>query len=264
MGIAHEMISNSEGQTSYRVRVSSFKHKMNTWKHGRVIHLKTFKIDGVKLKLKIYPNGETEDSVNSVSIFIENKSDVDIDMLFDIKMGTKKTIKDLDWHYAAGECFGWDEFYRHDQYDDDVEDEDYEITFTVKKLWKEVNEDCVYNNVSDNVKSVQKRLESLEKSMKKIDKLEALEKSVKSLIKKSGESKGDASVQRPPIPYPECPICMENMTQNTRIMQCSAGHLICGDCYENLNPKVCPTCKNEIIGRCHGMESYLRTLFPSN
>ena len=72
MGIAHEMISYSEGQTSYRVRVDSFKHKMKTWRAGRLIRLKTFKIDGLKLRLELYPNGETQEDVNHVSIYIKN------------------------------------------------------------------------------------------------------------------------------------------------------------------------------------------------
>lgn len=246
------MISHSEGQTSYRVRVVSFKHKMNTWKSGRVIHLKTFKIDGVKLGMQLYPNGDEPKYENNVSIFFANFSDDDIDISFDIKMGEKEIHKDVDWEIEAGKTWGWSDFYCHakDAYENDIDDKDYEITFTVKKLWKPVNEDCLYDNVSDNVQSVQKRLESLEKSMK-------------NLTEKSREVTCKIPIQRPPIPYPECPICMENMTQNTRIMQCSAGHLICGGCDDKLHPKICPTCKNGIIGRCHGMESYLRTLFPS-
>ena len=184
-------------------------------------------------------------------------------------MGEKRTISDNDWHLQAGNGRGWSEFYDHDE----VSDEDYEITLTVKKMWKQFHDDCVYNNVSDNVQSVQKKLESLEKKMKGLDKLESLEKKIKGLerlesLEKSVKSLLDKRVvahnQTPQIPYPECPICLENMTQGTRIMQCSAGHLICGGCYDKLNPKLCPSCKNGIIGRCHGMESYLRTLFATN
>jgi len=264
MGIAHEMLSHSEGQTSYRVRVFSFKQKMKNWKPGRVIHLKTFKVDGIKLRLDIYPNGNTSEEEDNVSIYIRNNSDVDIDILFDIQMGIKEIHNDEKMHLGAGASRGWPEFYSHrrDYYDDDDDDEEFEITVTVKKLWKQVHGDCVFNNVSDNVQSVQKRLENVEKSLAKLDKLGNLEKSVKSLIEKSEGVV--ATIQRPQIPYPECPICFNNMIQNTRIMQCSAGHLICGGCYDKLNPKICPTCKKGIIGRCHGMESYLRTLFPSN
>ena len=253
MGITHEMISNSEGKTSYRVRVDDFKYKMNTWKSGRVIHLKSFKIDGIELRLQLYPNGNERKSENHVSIFVENTSDFGIDLLFDIKMGTKKVLRNISIEMGAQESRGWKQFYRHhdDEYDA-ADDKDYEITFTVKKLWKQLEEAYAdNNNVSDSVLSVEKRMESLEKSMK-------------NLMKKRGEVSCSGSTQRPQIPYPECPICLENLTQDTRIMQCSAGHLICGGCYNNLNPEICPSCKNAIIGRCHGMESYLRTLFATN
>ena len=39
MGIVDEMISNSQGQTSYTVMVKSFVQKMDTWAPGRVIRL---------------------------------------------------------------------------------------------------------------------------------------------------------------------------------------------------------------------------------
>ena len=61
--------------------------------------------------------------------------------------------------------------------------------------------------------------------------------------------------------YPECPICLEDMTHETRIMQCYSGHPMCGVCHNKLKTKLCPTCKMGMIGRNHGMESYLRTLF---
>ena len=64
------------------------------------------------------------------------------------------------------------------------------------------------------------------------------------------------------IPYLECLICFEDITQDSRIMQCSAGHLICGGCHDQLEVKICPSCKKSIMGRCHGMESYLKSLFP--
>ena len=244
MGIAHEMISYSEGQTSYRVRVDSFKHKMNTWRAGRLIRLKTFKIDGLKLRLELYPNGETQEEVNHVSIYIKNNSNVDIDILFDAHMGTKEIRNDIKFHIEAWNSLGWGKFYDHED-DDDYDDEAFEITVTVKKLWKQFHEDGVNNNVSDNIQGVQQRLESLEKSMK-------------SLIEKSGE----AAVPKPQIPQPDCPICLENMNHETRIMQCYGGHPMCGGCHGKLEePKICPSCKMGMIGRNYGLENYLRTLF---
>ena len=100
----------------------------------------------------------------------------------------------------------------------------------------------VNSNVSQNLRSVEKELESLGDSVKRL------------FSKKEKDSKAN-------IPYPECPICLEDMTHETRIMQCYGGHPMCGVCHDKLEPKICPTCKMGMIGRMHGMESYLRTLF---
>ena len=65
MSIANEKISFNQGLTSYRVKVQSFKHKMNTWKNGRLVFLKEFEVDGTNLRLELYPNGnEKENNAN--------------------------------------------------------------------------------------------------------------------------------------------------------------------------------------------------------
>ena len=267
MGIAHEMISFSEGQTSYRVMVFSFEHKMNTWKAGRMIRLKYFKIDGIRMRLQLYPNGNTRENENHVSFFLENDSSVDIDLLYDIQMGSKRKLDNVKDHVkaGAGNSTGLRYFYDHDENNEGDDDEDFEITLTIKKLWKQFDEDGVDSNVSNNVERAEQKLESLENSMKRLmDKNESLETSMKSmqnLVKKVGKVDGaTASIQ---TPYPECPICLEDIKEDTKIMMCNNGHLICGGCHDKpeMEPKICPSCKMAITGRCHGMEAYLRNLF---
>ena len=45
--------------------------------------------------------------------------------------------------------------------------------------------------------------------------------------------------------YPECLICFKEMIQETRIMHCFNGHLICGCCHNRLpkTKKTCPYCR---------------------
>ena len=64
MNIAREMISHSEVQTSYKVRVASFNQKMKTWEPGRVICSKYFNVEGVKLRIVLYPNGTSKGQRN--------------------------------------------------------------------------------------------------------------------------------------------------------------------------------------------------------
>lgn len=176
MSIATEKISFSQGLTSYRVKVQSFKLKMNTWKNGRRVFLKEFKVDDTSLMLELYPNGEDQNDVNHVSLYIENCSEVDIDILFDLNMGRKVKRTDVTFSIKAGDSWGYGDFYDHDDeklWNDGDEaygtsDSDFEITLTVKKLWKQFHEDRVNSNMSKNFMSVEQRLASLENSVKSL------------------------------------------------------------------------------------------------
>ena len=64
------------------------------------------------------------------------------------------------------------------------------------------------------------------------------------------------------VPKPECPVCMEEMSSATTIVQCGAGHLLCWGCSQK--PEMgnrCPSCRGPFVGRAHGMEAYLKTVF---
>ena len=158
MSIASEMISHREGRTSYKGRVESFKHKMKTWEPGMLICSKYFKVNGVKLRIALYPNGIDQEAVNHVSLAICNASGVAIDML----MGDKTKYDDCHIHFPAGSFGGRDQFYNR-KTDQDDDDADFEIIITliIKKLWKQVKEDGVISNRSHISQIVVQRQESL-------------------------------------------------------------------------------------------------------
>ena len=272
MGIVDEMISHSQGQTIYTVMVKSFIQKMETWTPGRVIRLKSFSVDGVKLRLKVYPNGQDEFWEGYVSFVIENLNDFKIRLNCDYSIGCKKRFVDiLTMPFAPYSNKGTSDFYDHNENHSNFnkgispfldEDKDFEITFTVKKVWKEFDDDEIVSHrpdpvmqsistVKDTVTNLEKRMESVEKS------IETMHKSMETLLL----SQGGAPKQPR---YPECPICLENMTHETRIMQCGLGHLLCQKCFDRLDYSSCPSCGKAITGRCHGMETYLKTLFDNN
>ena len=60
---------------------------------------------------------------------------------------------------------------------------------------------------------------------------------------------------------PQCPICFEDMTSETKIAQCIFGHLLCWDCMGKLKGKNCSFCDQPVNGRAFGMETYLRSVF---
>jgi len=64
-------------------------------------------------------------------------------------------------------------------------------------------------------------------------------------------------------PCPECPVCYSQLV-GTRIFQCGSGHHICQQCKDNPQLKVCPTCREKIMGRATNMEQFLATLYGRN
>ena len=146
MGIVDEIISHSQGQTSYKARVKSFIKKMNSWTPGRVICLKSFSVDGVKLRMKVYPNGINEDCENHVSMVIENVNDFKIRLKCDFSIGYKEEYKDIMLDFDPDSLQGFPNFYHHSgnhsnllrsQFPFPDTDKDFEITLTVKRVWKE-------------------------------------------------------------------------------------------------------------------------------
>merc|ERR1719282_250151 len=199
--------------------------------------------------LEIYPNGDEACEEGHVSILIYNLSEVDISMIFDLALGKRgNEVKDYEEKIKPGCWRGFGQFFDHRKIRKCDNDDDFEITFTVKRLLKELVNNSGMNNIEHpcKVNNIKQRLESLEKS-------------VKSLM---GKVENCSRTGSPP--YPECPICLENMTHETRIMQCGLGHLICQRCFDRLDYSSCPTCSKAITGRCHGMETYLKTLFDNN
>ena len=67
---------------------------MTNWKSGRDIHLKSFSVDGVKLRMKVYPNGFDEYAEGYVSVFIENVNDFEISLNYDFSFGSKVIMKE--------------------------------------------------------------------------------------------------------------------------------------------------------------------------
>jgi len=57
---------------------------------------------------------------------------------------------------------------------------------------------------------------------------------------------------------PECPVCLLQFRSDSRVFQCSEGHLLCEGCNPRL--KDCPVCREDMMGRAHGFESFLQDL----
>ena len=269
MSDVDEMISYNQGQTSYKVRVKSFKHKMVTWDNARMLQLKSFKVDGVTLMITLYPNGAEADAENHVSIYIENLNQFKISFVFDISLGERVVLKDQKFNVESNGSWGYPKFYKHSNNLKKDKDKDLEITCTFKWMFKELIEEIDDRSMIQSLTIVKGKTSRIEATLagqgevqeRLEQRMESLEKSMNSLLRHEAS---DSQLMPPCPPFPNCPICLEKMTHETRIMQCGLGHFICQRCFDRLDYSSCPTCNKAITGRCHGMETYLKTLFDNN
>ena len=261
MGITEEKISRDQGMTSYRCKVLSFESKMN-WRPGSQISLKSFYVDGVKLKLGLYPNGATNKDKDHTSIYVENMSPDDIKIDYELSMGYRKEIVNGDI-IKASDGYGFPQFFKHSLHSflhNSKDDKNLEIVWNIKKVWKDFT-DGEKIETEEQMKRLQIQVNNQNVQMKQMmEGINNLESQMKQLLKVHNNN-ADNMANKQTVPKPECPVCMEDMGPGTRIMQCEAGHFLCWSC--SLKPeigRVCPSCREPFVGRAHGMEAYLKTV----
>ena len=98
--------------TSYRCKVLAVEDKMRSWRPGGEILLKSFYVDGVRLKLQLYPNGNTIKEKYHTSIYVENLSPYDIKIDYELSMGYRKEIVNGDI-IKASDGYGFPQFFKH-------------------------------------------------------------------------------------------------------------------------------------------------------
>jgi len=108
----------------------------------------------------------------------------------------------------------------------------------------ELKEDL--EKVSEVKGEVVEKVDQIKKDLKEV--MENVKREVESLERKLAL----------PISVPECPICMEEMTPPTKIVQCLKGHKICEPCSQREEVMFCPGhCKTGFMGRDLGMEAFV-------
>ena len=271
------MISYNGNETSYRVEVRSFRHKMETWNPGRVIHLRSFYHDGIEFRLRVFPNGSEMDSEDYVSIFLHNLSNKDVLIDGDIEMSGER-LEFERTKVNARSSKGWPKFFDVDKLrfrNAQDDDQDLVISVTIKKLWKDHEENELSSQQSQShgiqrmqtvqlpsihtdIKLIRKSNYKLETGMESLVKrMEALE--TRSVVNSSNWRKLSKEDRNQLIPKPECPVCFDEMTPETKIAQCVRGHHLCWGCKRTVQD--CPSCALPVNGRAIAMEHYIQTLF---
>jgi len=267
MGITKERVShdNGNGQIHYRALIRSFRDKMRNWNPGRVVRLKPVTVDGVPLKLLVYPNGDEKDSAGYISYYIENLGAYDIEVDFELQI-KEMNMEQTEFPISAFQSFGHTKYFHHDKIlgngcygDDDDSDEALEIQWTIKKVWKDVDSFNLSNNsLSSKIEKTAENTKSLQDNLAKLsEKYNSLTESLKKIETEMNKDKKK-------IPLPECPVCSNELGLDVKIAQCPSGHLLCWTCKERMSvPQCitqCPSCQAPVVNRAHGMESYIKTL----
>ena len=256
MGITKERVSHQNGQTHYRVLIRFFRDKMRNWNQGRLVRLKTIDVDGVPLKLEVYPNGDSRENSGYVSLYIANLGTYDVGVEVDLHLHREHMNDVLD--LKAGHYCGYLRFLDTDLLDIRADDEDLQITCTFKRVWKEVEG---YNN---NEAQTTKLEDEIKQLSEKCDNSTAMIKSLQESMRKIENE----LINKKEIPLPECPVCFTDLGPGIKIAQCPSGHLLCWNCKERMSAPQCiapcPSCKAPVINRAHGMENYINHIAFSN
>jgi len=259
-----------------KVKIKNFQNKMKTWTPGRYMSEKFF-VDGLTLSLRIYPNGNEAKNEGNVSLFLYNDSPDEIQVEFDCTMNDVVFCAKRDKMKPASNL-GFRTLYCHKGVKEVGTDEKTMIKVTFKSVKKELSNLALLSSIENQIKrgndqlktniqsgtiELKRKYESIEENFEK--RISKLESRLESRLEASSESIKlkieDNSSKNNNVAKPRCPICLDEMSPNTKIAQCLSGHLLCWSCKEKMGDKECAFCEQPVNGRAFGMEAYLRTLF---
>ena len=236
------------------------------WAPGRYIWSRPKAIEGVLLRVLIYPNGVTEESRSHLSFFVENLSDVRLEVDVEVKLMGKTEIERIIMNKRSSQ--GIRKFMHHDQIFRNkagIPEDEIVLEYTIKGFWKELNR---YNDNNDSV--AQKTLRNTAEILNRMPE-SSFQKNKKPRIRcetSDGEhashldnvmTKSDVEDNKregllhwqtltsagrkqliASMTLPFCRIC-KNKLFGVIIKQCKNGHLACGMCCANTST-LCSKC----------------------
>jgi len=248
----------------YIMDIKSFDRKVKTFRVGREIHSKRFKIGSATFQVEIYPGG-SEDG-DWVGIFLRNLSN------WRVQAKCRFSIPNTDFEYDLGKdyyqrngnwgtdrCFHWTRCTT-----DDLLTRGGVLTLQadIEILEEEVHPDrdlTLDDATEDLRKTVNFQTSQINLLQEKMDKSETQTKELKEMVKEllvGRNSKQPTQV--------ECPVCMEVVRPPMRLKQCGQGHIICDSCHARTQTEatgregdLCHTCRRIITGRPSQLEKIL-------
>ena len=224
-GITKEWnLKTGENSIKYTVVVPNFRKKINTFKAGRSIRSKDFKVGRSVFYLAINPNGKEK---NSSGVYLHNKSDWDViaDVKFEVK-DRKRVLKE-ERFVGDGSGTGFSDMAPHHRCTnrDLLIDGQFQLVTYIELKDEEVlpNHDVEDEVISKIMSHVDKKFESVDRKFESVDKkLESMEskfseveaklKVISSLLLGGASSSSSREL--------ECPVCSETVRRPMRLYQC--------------------------------------------
>ena len=99
----------------YEIAILNFEKKIQSFKVGQELCSKTFKIEGLKFQIMVYPAGVNEKAKNHVGIYLKNLGKLTLDLHWACRILVKDGIKFIDSKHslAGGACEGKDHCVSH-------------------------------------------------------------------------------------------------------------------------------------------------------
>ena len=282
------MIKKSDNSVRYDVLINAFHKKIKTFKIGREIYSRIFRVGESKFQIEIYPNGNTKEHKGNVSVFLQNKSDWKLKLKATLCVDHHDFSDSMERYFDADESFGWPTLVAHNQCNyDNLREGTFEIQVTITVLEEQVTAERDMTGMNEGVKealdSQTTRLSSEVDIVKEeVCELKANMSGIKEelLVMKRQQDRdmtaikngiGDLrlSMQGNATPYRrqfECPMCTEEARPPMRLKQCGEGHIICDTCYardeqarqrEGRLRNQCGVCREQITGRPTALETFL-------
>ena len=235
------MIKKSDHSIRYDILIDTFHKKIKTFKIGREIHSKIFRIGESKFQIEIHPSGVDKEHKGNVSVYLHNKSDwrVSLEATFKLAHEVYSVDKTIERYYDAYESYGWPTFVGHKECTyDELDEGTFRLQAKITVLDEEVTPERDMTGMKEGVKQALDRqtarlsseVDVVKEEMRAMKRqhdqeLAEIKRGIQEL-RLSRQANAAESRRRF-----ECPMCTEEARPPMRLKQCGEGHIICDTCY---------------------------------
>jgi len=280
----------NENSIKYIIDINNFDKKIKTFRTGREIYSKDFKIGRSTTRVQIYPRGDSAKNKNYVSAFLQNRSTWRIKAKAKFSIHNSNVELSTEENYfqgdgSADDTWGFPQLIPHarcKRTDLLTSNGTLTLQVDVELLEEEViaARDLTHENAIEKLEHLEQTVFHMKETIQKTNTNNQSQiNELKNMIRSLSLRLPDTSYQPKPsmqLEQLECPVCMEVARPPMRLKQCGQGHIICDSCHGKAeveanaqreedegaiggNPDLdlCHTCRGVITGRPSALERIL-------